>query len=197
MRALVLGLGLLAASVAEPVAAAWHKASSRHFVIYADENPEKLRQFATKLEKFDKAVRLVRDMPDFDAGDGNRLNVFVVRDSRTVERLSKMRNAGGFYLGHSRGPLAVVAKTGFRDSNESFSADIIFFHEYAHHLMLQDLDKPLPEWLVEGFAEMMSTASFDKANPCRWRCSWPAIMERSATACGSRSTGVAGCFPTI
>ena len=162
MRSLALALALLTGSIAQPACAAWYQASSKHFVIYADENPEKLRQFATKLEKFDKAVRLARSMEDFDAGDGNRLTVFVVRDFRTVERLSRMRNAGGFYLGHARGPLAVVAKTGFRDSNESFSADIIFFHEYAHHLMLQDLDRPLPEWLIEGFAEMMSTASFDK-----------------------------------
>ena len=42
------------------------------------------------------------------------------------------------------------------------NADIIFFHEYAHHLMFQIIDRPLPEWVVEGFAEFMSTVRFGK-----------------------------------
>ena len=40
----------------------------------------------------------------------------------------------------------------------SFDADTVFFHEYAHDLMLADLKAPMPAWLVEGFAEFMSTA---------------------------------------
>ena len=48
---------MLAALAGPPAAAAWHKASTAHFIIYADESPDKLRAFATRLEKFDKAVR--------------------------------------------------------------------------------------------------------------------------------------------
>ena len=162
MRNFWFGAILLLASIAQPASAAWHKASSKHFIIYADQNPEKLRAFAAKLEKFDKGVRLTRGMSDYEFGDGNRLTIFVVRDVGAAERLIGARNIGGFYVARATGPFAVVAKSGFSDWNDDFSADIIFFHEYAHHLMLQDLDQALPEWLIEGYAEMMSTAKFEK-----------------------------------
>ena len=34
----------------------------------------------------------------------------------------------------------------------------IFFHEYAHHLQLQDSSIAMPEWVREGFAEFFATA---------------------------------------
>ena len=151
------------ASLPAPASAAWHKASSKHFIIYADEKPEKLAEFAAKLEKFDKAVRLVRKMKDRDIGDGNRLTVYVVRDVEAVRKLIRHRSAGGFYIGRATGPMAVVPREGLSAwGGWEFSADTIFFHEYAHHLMFQEIDSPLPEWLIEGFAEMMSTAKFEK-----------------------------------
>ena len=162
MRVLLFGAALLVGSIAQPVNAAWHKASSKHFIIYANQNPDKLRDFATKLEKFDKGVRLTRNMPDYDFGDGNRLTIYVVRDVGEAERLLGVRNVGGFYIGRVNGPFAVVAKGGFSDWNDDFTADVIFFHEYAHHLMLQDLEQALPEWMIEGYAELLSTAKFEK-----------------------------------
>lgn len=38
--------------------AAWQKAESKHFVVYSDDTPEHVRQFTTRLEKFDKAIRV-------------------------------------------------------------------------------------------------------------------------------------------
>ena len=162
MRGFLFAAALLMGSIAQPASAAWHKASSKHFIIYADQNPEKLRAFAAKLEKFDKGVRLTRGMTDYEFGDGNRLTIYVVRDVAAAEKLIGVRNIGGFYIGRATGPLAVVAKSGFSDWNDDFTTDVIFFHEYAHHLMLQDLEQALPEWLIEGYAEMLSTAKFEK-----------------------------------
>ena len=51
---IIAGAFLFAWSASAP--AAWHKASSPHFVIYADAKPEKLRAYAEKLEKFDQGV---------------------------------------------------------------------------------------------------------------------------------------------
>jgi tetratricopeptide (TPR) repeat protein len=162
MRGMLLGALLLAGTIAQPAKAAWHKVSTRHFIIYADDDPQKLGAFATRLEKFDRAVRLVRKMKDEPVGDGNRLTVYVVKDMEQVGRLIRNQNAGGFYIGRVSGPLAVVPKNGGSTWEIEFTAETIFFHEYAHHLMFQVLDSPLPEWVVEGFAEMMSTASFEK-----------------------------------
>ena len=159
----VAGLALVLSVTAQPAPAAWHKASTKHFIIYADQKPDKLRDFATKLERFDQAVRSARRMEDPPVGDGNRLTVYVVRNIRTVQKLVHSRDIGGFYVGRAVGPFAVVPKSSGPALDVDYDeAQIIFFHEYAHHLMLQELDQPLPEWLIEGFAEFMSTASFDK-----------------------------------
>ena len=48
IAAAVIALGLAA-----PAQAAWQQASSRHFVIYGNDDPRRLSEFAMKLEKFD------------------------------------------------------------------------------------------------------------------------------------------------
>ncbi|QIK95594.1 hypothetical protein G7076_03065 [Sphingomonas sp. HDW15A] len=154
---------ILTAAVAvlslSPASAAWHKASSRHFIIYSEEEPENLRAFANKLERFDSAVRVLRKMKDPPVGDGNRLTVFVVRNNVQVEKLKRGggRNVAGFYLPRVSGSIAVVP----RATNGSLQPDVVFQHEYAHHLMFADLATPIPRWLVEGFAEFYSTANIE------------------------------------
>ena len=34
----------------------------------------------------------------------------------------------------------------------------VFFHEYLHHLMLQDATAAYPTWMTEGYAEFFATA---------------------------------------
>lgn len=144
--------------------AAWHEASSKHFIIYADEKPERLQEFATRLEKFDQAVRHARSMQDHPPGPGNRLTVFVVSSIGQVQKLSQMkdRDIAGFYTGRATGSIAFVPRRAGDGSKTDLDPETIFFHEYAHHLMMQELSQPYPEWLIEGFAEFMSTAMFEK-----------------------------------
>lgn len=143
-------------SVSTTAHAAWSRASSRHFVIYGEQNPSDLKAYAEKLERFDSAVRLSRRMRDPEVGDGNRLTVFVVRDVKAVQDLKRRRDdfAAGFYIPRASGSVAVVPR-----SVPSGNPDTIFFHEYAHHLMLSDIAKPMPAWFIEGFAEFMATAN--------------------------------------
>jgi len=160
-------LGVAALVTAASADAAWQKASSAHFVIYADESPEKLRDFAIRLEKFDKAVRQVRSMTDPPMGDGNRLTVFVVPTVADVQKLATKRiamttNLAGFYQGRAEGSFAVVPKKSNDTKMGDFADQETFFHEYAHHLMFYDLQVATPLWYSEGFAEFMSTAGFGK-----------------------------------
>lgn len=156
-------LAALIMSGAAPAQAAWHRASSAHFIIYADQPPAKLRDFAVKLERFDKAVRIARSMHDVPIGDGNRLTVFVVSNPRAVQKLARDKTGfvAGFYIPRASGSVAFVPRSAGDGSQTDLNADTIFFHEYAHHLMMQELDRPLPEWLIEGFAEFLSTARFE------------------------------------
>lgn len=144
--------------------AAWHEASSKHFVIYSDEKPDRLQEFATRLEKFDQAVRFARSMQDHAPGQGNRLTVFVVSNIGQVQKFSQMkdRDVAGFYSGRATGSIAFVPRRAGDGSKTALDPETIFFHEYAHHLMMQELSQPYPEWMIEGFAEFMSTAIFEK-----------------------------------
>lgn len=146
-----------------PAAADWHVASSRHFVIYSEQNPKELTRFATQLEQFDAAVRAVRGMEDVVPSPTARLSVFVVRGQNEVRKLADARSSSiaGFYRTSSSGSLAVVPRR-FRDGGDDFNERSIFFHEYAHHLMYEQLDQAVPQWLSEGFAELLSTARFDR-----------------------------------
>lgn len=163
MRFLLASLaGAVAAAVSAPACAAWRVAESKHFVIYADEKPEQLSAFAARLERFDQAARYLRDMGDPPVGIGNRLTVFVLPSVGAVSKLAGNRYIEGFYAGHASGATAFVPQTAEEDDPLGLSADTIFFHEYAHHLMYQTVDRPLPEWVAEGFAEFMSTVRFER-----------------------------------
>jgi hypothetical protein len=155
---------VIALSTATVGEAAWQRASSTHFVIYADENPTDLRSFSEKLERFDKAARTVLHKPDPPIGDGNRLTVFVMRGDGDIQRLmhDKTGTVRGFYIPRATGSVAFVPRRSGSGGQWDLDADTVFFHEYSHHLMMQDLDAPAPPWLVEGFAEFMSTAQFEK-----------------------------------
>lgn len=141
--------------------AEWHRASSDHFIIYANDDPAELKRYAETLERFDATVRLARSMSDPPIGDGNRLTVFIVPDVDAVQRLKRGNDidAAGFYMARGAGSVAVVPKKLSRRSTAI--PQEIFFHEYAHHLMFADLKTPMPTWLVEGFAEFYSTVDIN------------------------------------
>ena len=143
--------------------AAWQEAKSKHFIIYANDDPERLRTFAERLERFDQAVRYVRGMDDPPLTDSNRLRVYTLRSGGAVAKLAGMASARGFYHARASGAVAFVPR------NEGSNFDIwdldteaIFFHEYAHHLQLQYAAIAIPEWVVEGFAEFYATAKINK-----------------------------------
>jgi tetratricopeptide (TPR) repeat protein len=158
-KTVLAALGLLSAASAN---AAWHEAKSKHFTVYADEEPAKLTQYASRLERFDAAVREARGVPDVETGASTRVTLFLLRDLTELRRIYGDKEAGvaGFYLPKMSGSLAFMPEVVDRGAF-GLSADNVFFHEYTHHLMLQDADRPLPTWLTEGFAEFFATPKFN------------------------------------
>lgn len=156
LRLLFLAVALFSAAV--PARAAWYEAKTNHFIIYADVDPDELRAYATKLEQFDQAVRMARKMADPPLTDAGRLTIYAFEDVAAMHRA--LNTGGGFYglyVARASGAHAFVARNKPHGPGE-VTSDNIFFHEYAHHLMLQGLSAYYPPWLVEGFAELLSTA---------------------------------------
>ena len=161
MRNVLASIAISAMFLSTPAWAGWSVAQSRHFVIYSEKSPKELREFATKLERFDQAARVAMSMDDPDVGKGNRLTVFELPTVDAVEAVAGDKSGwvAGFYRGRVNGSLAYVPQ---ELRNPQAETDTIFFHEYSHHLMEQDLQRPYPLWYVEGFAEFLSTATIDK-----------------------------------
>jgi len=160
-----LYLGAAAAVLAAPASAAWQQASSKHFIIYGDMPAEEMKAYATKLETFDAAARLIRSMKDPEVGDGNRVQVFVTPSMLDVNRFyAGSGDSGilGYYVGDVEGPYIVTPRKIRRMGRnlEKTPPENVFFHEYAHHLQLQNTNKPMPAWLTEGFAEFLSEPIF-------------------------------------
>src|SRR6266498_4910784 len=145
---LALAVSALLGAATTPANAAWHEAKSKHFIIYADERPDELRAYAEKLERFDQAVRYIRQMDDPALTDAGRVKIFVLPDGDAVARLVGMNNAAGMYQTRASGSFAFVPRTmdvpnvgssqGIATLKSMLQPQAIFFHEYAHHLQLQN-----------------------------------------------------------
>jgi tetratricopeptide (TPR) repeat protein len=170
-RLALLSSALLIAAV--PAHAAWHEAKSKHFVVYADENPNELQQYAEKLERFDQAVRFIRRMGDPELTDSGRVTLFVLPDAESVGQLLGSFAVRGFYVSRADGSYAFVphrsgvtmtmgSSDGTGIERDTLNPQQVFFHEYAHHLQLQDWNGVMPVWVAEGFAEFFATAEIDK-----------------------------------
>jgi hypothetical protein len=144
--------------------AEWREASSKHFLVYSEGSAQSLREFATKLEKFDKAMRARLELDDVDLGPANRVVVYVVDDRQAVQRLARRPNSNiaGFYSGRASGSIAAVPRSSGQGGLNDLDPATILLHEYSHHIMLHNAAIAYPAWFREGFAEFNSTARFEK-----------------------------------
>ena len=163
LLAFVAALGL-----GQPANAAWREASTDHFVIYSEQSADSLREYAGRLERFDKAMRVIRGVPDEPMGAATRLTVYVVRDLATVRKLfgdgasSSRFSIAGFYLPRAGGSIAITPRSAGGNGKFDLDAETVLLHEYAHHFMMHTFPGAFPAWFIEGFAEFNSTAKFDK-----------------------------------
>ena len=160
---LLAGVAAALLGLAAPADAEWQVATSKHFVVYADEPAADLEKFAQQLERFNAAVREGRGVPDVKPGASSRVTLFVLRDLAEVRQVYGDVNApiGGFYQPKANGSVAFVPRRN-KEGKFDLSGQNIFFHEYAHHLMFEDTDRPLPQWVSEGFAEFFASPKFNE-----------------------------------
>src|SRR3954469_7917979 len=123
--------------------AAWLEAQSKHFIVYSDSSEKALRAAATDLEKYDHLLRLMLETPD---DNPIRVKVYLLGSQAEVEQsmgAGTGSGVAGYYEATARGPIAV----GMRGSlTLDFTGQVVLFHEYAHHLMLQYYSAAFPLW---------------------------------------------------
>ena len=150
-------VALLAAamSTATPARAEWHEVTSEHFIIQSESSVTHLTRLSQKLEGVHWMLSQLAGVTPNNAAQ--RVRIAMVDDIGDVHRamLGSDSSAAGFYRPEVEGAIAVVPR-----SEGAFSTTILF-HEYAHHFMLQYMTRIYPPWMVEGFAEFISTATID------------------------------------
>lgn len=129
----------------------WHEASTRHFLVYSDQRPERLEEFAANLERFDQAVRRLGGWKDDPVAAPNRVTVYVVANRDVVAKLARNRFVAGFYKPRAGGSLAIVPRRAGSGAETDLDAQSILLHEYAHHLMWSISPHAVyPSWFIEG-----------------------------------------------
>jgi tetratricopeptide (TPR) repeat protein len=140
----------------------WYEAGTEHFVVYSNDNPDRIKQFATNLERFDQALRAYSRVKDENPGAANRVTVYVVDNVAKIRALSGDNFVAGFYIPRAGESVAFVPRVTDDDSGE-FSPLVILLHEYTHHFMFSSYpDAAYPAWFSEGYAEVYATAKFQK-----------------------------------
>lgn len=161
MRMLLAAVAAMLCGLAAPVSAEWREAKTKHFLIYSQDNEAKLHKFAERLEAVHALMLMATGKQDQE--NPYPVRVYVVADTQVVQSYMEHpdRDVAGFYRPMVTGPVAFTPRdTGSGES--SFSPQVVLFHEYAHHFMLQYFPSAYPAWYVEGWAELVSTASFEK-----------------------------------
>lgn len=158
IRKILTALALALPGVAH---ADWYEASTPHFVVYSSANTKELGGFATRLERYDKALRVRFKIPDEPVGDANRVTVFVLGDVDEIQDLAGSETVAGFYRPGAGDSVAFTPRR-TESGQTALSSQAILLHEYAHHFMLSTwAQAAFPAWFIEGFAECYATARFE------------------------------------
>ena len=148
--ALCAALLLAVAAGATPARADWLKAETPNFIIYSDGGERPLREYAMKLEVFDRFLRMRFGVP-IDRPVGRKLPIYLVRRQGDLRqfRPDVPATVAGFYYPGEEDIFAVAVRG---------DGDFTLLHEYAHHFFFQHFSTYYPGWLVEGLAEYVMTA---------------------------------------
>lgn len=172
MRKKLLFLGAaMSITFSAPAYAEWRIAQSENFEIISEEKPEEMIALAAKLERFKMVLTAFSGVKK--ERPGKRLKIYWVNNAYKIQQLIK--GGGGYVQGYyvaatPYGPIAVTPgkklASGRRhvggNEQEGIDPEIVLFHEYGHHFMLQNFPVAYPQWFVEGFAEYYGYTKFEE-----------------------------------
>jgi tetratricopeptide (TPR) repeat protein len=142
---------------AAPVHAEWREAKSENFTVVGDMSESELREWSERLEQYHGMLQYL-----LDAKKTVPVTVYVLDGLGAVQRAGGSRRIAGFYSATAQGANAVVPERLNYDRRiEDFNPRVILLHEYAHHMLLTNVDMFMPGWAQEGLAEMFATARFE------------------------------------
>lgn len=164
LRRLIAPLFALVVCVAagQAAAAPWLRIETDRFIVHGDVSERAIRDYTAKLVAFDAVLRA--NYPSAAARrPPQKLDVYLV-DRRTDLRVinpSLSPNVAGFYATVAIEPFFVADISTDNSRDPGRLADVVLFHEYAHHFMRAYLPGAIPAWLNEGWAEYFGATVID------------------------------------
>lgn len=164
MRKLIAMIGLVAATASLPAAAAeWRQARTDHFILTIDASEQEARDFATRLERFDAALRKLYGVPDRVEERLRPLTIYAFKPELFMETCQcggvaayfSANAAGSYILSNRLKGADKEAKIGSMNSQE------LLLHEYTHYFTETNFPIAYPYWFQEGFAEFNSNVTFE------------------------------------
>lgn len=157
----VIGLLLFIVGLSSPARAEWREVETAHFRILGEASEKELVRYAERLEGVHYLMKIATGMRT--DRPVVKVRVYYVDTPSALHKImgvSAGSSIAGVYVPGVEGPIAVVPRdTG---GGSIFTSQHVLFHEYAHHFMLQYQAVAYPPWYVEGWAELVSTASFER-----------------------------------
>ncbi len=149
---------LVLCSVAAPAQAEWREAKSENFTVIGDMPESELRRWSERLEQYHGMLAYL-----LDAKRSAPVTVYVLNGLGAVQRAGGSRAIAGFYHASAQGANAVVPeRLNYDRGIEDFNPRVILLHEYAHHMLLTNVEMFMPGWAQEGLAEMFATARVEE-----------------------------------
>lgn len=154
--AAALGAALLAlacGSVAMRPRGDWRTARSHHFELASGLDEQRTREIAAELERF-RALAL--DFAQLEDRPSGPTQVVLFPHARNFAAVRPRRDLSGLFVSSPhRSSLAI-------DASEREEGLRIARHEVVHWLQSANSEAPLPAWIREGMADLLSTARFSR-----------------------------------
>lgn len=142
---------------AAPARAEWREAKSENFIVIGDMPESELRKWSERLEQYHGMLAYL-----LDAKRPVPVTVYVLESVGKVQELAGSRRIVGFYGANAQSANAVTpGRFNYDRGIEDFNPRTVLMHEYAHHMLLTNVEMFMPAWAQEGLAEMFSTARFE------------------------------------
>lgn len=156
MKSTVIFLAAMACLWTTSASAEWRAYDTPHFIVYSQSELPRVEELATRLETYDKLMRMATGTEE---DDSVKVRIYEVADMEEVEEALGLTDSGiaGFYDSNSLGPYLVTPRKTQR-AGRYFTPELVLQHEYAHHFMLQYFPAIYPSWYVEGFAELIGSS---------------------------------------
>lgn len=150
---------LMALAFSAPAQAEWLEAKSENFIVIGDMSEADLRKRTEQLEQYHGMLAYL-----LNAKKSAPVTIYLVSGLSDVQETLGGEGSGvaGYYSPSAQRAFAVSPERFNYDRViEDWNPRVVLLHEYAHHMLLSNVEMFMPGWAQEGLAEMFATAKLE------------------------------------